>query len=139
MPFLHLTHVPIPEASRERLLTYADIGDAEHAAIEARRPELLAALHRGLENHLNTPGVYAQQPTPGAIDRAPLTGEYFVSREWYSLLRPDDAIRIRLQCHFLERANGAGASAEAGLVLVAEMACEPDVWYFAWREVRRVG
>ena len=126
MARFRLTRIEPPDWATQPDLSITVVTVAEYAAIQRHREKLLRAVHREVEEYLNTPGLYGEGES--FPDRLRLTGAYYIGGESYIAHRNPAWFQISVQCRCLERPKPGVPREDDYLGLEVWLKCVPGRW-----------
>ena len=126
MTKFRLTRIEPPEWTTQPNLRIATVTVAEYATIQRHRDRMLRAVHREVEEYLNTPGLYGEGET--FPDRLRMTGAYYIGGESYTAHRAPDWFQISIRCRCLEHPKAGVDREDDYLGLEVWLKCVPGRW-----------
>ncbi len=123
MAKFRLTRIEPPDWATQPDLTVTGVTVAEYAAIQWHRDKLLRAVHREVEEYLNTPGRFCEGES--FPDRLRMTGAYYIRSESYIAHRDPPWYQINIMCHCLERPKAGVPRDDDYLGLEVWLKCIP--------------
>lgn len=121
-----LTRIEPPDWATQPDLCITAITVAEYEAIQRHRDILLRAVHREVEEYLNTPGLYGEGES--FPDRLRMTGAYYIGAESYIAHRDPAWFQISIKCHCLKAPWAAVDRDSDYLGLEVWLKCVPGRW-----------
>ena len=95
-----MKQIPPPDWAPKPGIEMDGLTNAEYAAIQAHRGQLLGVVHQELEEYLNAQGLYSEGES--FPDRLRMTGEYYIGSENYLRQGTTGWIQISIMCRCLE-------------------------------------
>ena len=126
MAKFQLTRIEPPGWATQPDLSITAVTVAEYAAIQQHRDKLLLAVHREVEDYLNTPGMYGEGES--FPDRLKMTGAYYIGAESYIAHRNPAWFQIGIKCHCLEYPKTGVNRDDDYLGLEVCIKCVPGRW-----------
>jgi hypothetical protein len=130
-----MTLIPAPAWADPPRIMLRDMWLDDYEAIQEHRDRLVAAVHKAVEKYLNTRGLSFTSDEDGFPNRTRMTGEYYLSDEYYEGNRPD-GFKINVHCRCLEKPWQPGATEpDDYLGLDVWLLCKPKRWTFTVQAV----
>jgi hypothetical protein len=121
-----LTRIEPPEWATQPDLSITAVTVADYAAIQRHRDKMLQAVHREIEEYLNTPGLFGEGES--FPDRTRLTGTYYIGAESYIVHRNPVWFQISVMCRCLKEPWEAVNRDSDYLGLEVWLKCLPGQW-----------
>jgi hypothetical protein len=125
---LQVTRIPPPDSAGSGDISFGQIRLSEYRAIQAHRDQMLAAVHREVEEYLNTPGFSTEGDEGSFPNRSEMSGEYYIGEENYTRHVGPLWFQIGVLCRCLRKPTWADRDY---LGLQVWLRCDPENWVFS--------